>query len=577
MRGQINNKLNPRSSSNSRLPLINSYSEENKDSKSGSFFSNSSSNPPVSMNIDFPPCSHFGQYNKSVGVCSKQGRRPYQEDMYSIHPILSSHVFSSYIPPHLQHNYNNNYPETAFFGLFDGHAGGQCSKFLGQRLANNLLLDPNFSTNLSTSFVSTFLRTNEEFLKDIDGRCHAGSTGLCAAIRDNKLFVANVGDCRAVLVRTSSGFADQLKGSDNENFVTFGGSSILQITTDHKPSSIEEQKRIQSLGGQVVNCMGVYRVNRVLAVSRAFGNRTLKNVIIPDADIYERNLTSLDDFFVMASDGLWDVLSLKDIVEACNSPFLLKKPQLISDHLVNLSLSRGSMDNVTCIVVNIKDFMKKDFKFEDKIEPSQANLRSSIEKETIISSKKSQLKETTNVNDQLQQATISASSLYSKLKTDSKLPRQNSLNSFASSFLYGDNSNSLIDEIEKSSPYKTRPSSGLKNIDEINFSLIKKNPLTKSATINSLSSLQSGNSNILPLFSREAFSSDSQSNVNSISNISSQIARNGSRQQNLRNSSNLNPLSYQRSQMKSMRAISSASNGKEPKSSWSSNGLFSSL
>lgn len=568
-----NNKFNPRSSGNSRLPLIsNNFVDESKDSsKSYSFFSTSPTNPIVSMSIDFPTCSHFGQYNKSIGVCSKQGRRPYQEDMYSIHPILTPQIFSSYIPPHLQINYSNIVGETAFFGLFDGHAGGQCSKFLGQRLANNLLLDPTFSSNLSTSLVQTYLRTNEEFLKEIDNRCHAGSTGLTAVIRDNKLVIANVGDCRAVLVRTS--VDNQSKSNETDSFVNYGNSAILQITTDHKPSCLEEQKRIQHLGGQVVNCMGVYRVNRVLAVSRAFGNRTLRSVIIPDADIFERTISNLDDFLIIASDGLWDVLSLKDIVEACNSPFLLKKPQLISDHLVNLSLSRGSMDNVTCIVVNLKDFIKKEL-----IQDEKSEFSTKIDKdESTITSKKSELKDLVSVNEQLQQATISASSLYSKLKTDNKLPRQHSLNNFGSSLLYSENSNSLTDDLNRVSLFKTRPLSGI-NSNEQNFTLPKKNPLTKSATINSIPSITSPNSNyVLPFFSREAFSVESSNSTNNNNLISAQASRNSSRQLNSRNSSNLNPISYQRTQIKTIRAASSSGQSREIKSNWSSSGLFSSL
>jgi hypothetical protein len=50
-----------------------------------------------------------------VGVCSMQGKRPYQEDEYCLHP-------------HLHMGGPDGETETHFFGLFDGHAGGRCSK-----------------------------------------------------------------------------------------------------------------------------------------------------------------------------------------------------------------------------------------------------------------------------------------------------------------------------------------------------------------------------------------------------------------------------------------------------------------
>lgn len=227
-------------------------------------------------------------------------------------------------------------PETHFFGLFDGHAGGKCSHHVANNLANTLVEDDFFSTNLPQAIKRAYYTCNEQFLKIAEkAKLHDGSTGICSIIRDNKLVVANAGDCRALLMSNGR---------------------PIQLSTDHKPTNPEEQKRIAALGGTIVYCMGVARVNRVLAVARAFGNRTLKSVIRPDAEITQRDLVDGDDFLVMASDGLWDVLKNKDVCDVCYSPFLQRKPQLIADELVNLALARGSMDNVTCIVVNLADF-----------------------------------------------------------------------------------------------------------------------------------------------------------------------------------------------------------------------------
>lgn len=257
----------------------------------------------------------------SVGVCSQQGKRPYQEDAYCIR----------------QHLNKSNAPETHFFGLFDGHAGGKCSHHVATNLASTLVEDEYFSSNLPQAIKRAFYTCNEQFLKIAEkAKLHDGSTGLVALIRENKLFVANAGDCRAVLVHQGR---------------------PIPLSNDHKPTCPDEQKRIAALGGTVVYCMGVARVNRVLAVSRAFGNRTLKTVIRPDAELSpQRDLVEGDDFLVMASDGLWDVLKNKDVCDLCYYPSLQRKPQLIADELVNLALARGSMDNVTCIVVNLNDF-----------------------------------------------------------------------------------------------------------------------------------------------------------------------------------------------------------------------------
>jgi serine/threonine protein phosphatase PrpC len=80
------------------------------------------------------------------------------------------------------------------------------------------------------------------------------------------------------------------------------------MSVDHKPNSREERSRIEDAGGVVV-WAGTWRVGGVLAVSRAFGDRPLKRYVIPTPDIRDESLTQDDDCLILASDGLWDVVS----------------------------------------------------------------------------------------------------------------------------------------------------------------------------------------------------------------------------------------------------------------------------
>ena len=231
--------------------------------------------------------------------------------------------------------------ETHFFGLFDGHAGGKCSNYIAANLPNVLAEDASFFSNLPQALKRSFHQANEHFLKIAEKmKYHDGSTGICAVVRDSKVLVANVGDCRALII---------------------SGGRPIQMSIDQKPTNPEEQKRIVALGGTVVYCMGVARVNRVLAVSRAFGNRTLRSVIRPDAEMMQRELTKDDDYIVIASDGLWDVLKNKDVCDLCYSPFAQGSPQAIAEELVQSALMRGSMDNVTCVVVKLTEYVERLF------------------------------------------------------------------------------------------------------------------------------------------------------------------------------------------------------------------------
>ena len=169
--------------------------------------------------------------------------------------------------------------DTHYFGLYDGHAGGRCSKFLSSSLSTALAEDPNFSDNLPQAFKRTFHAVNDQFLRVADQmNLQDGSTCIVVIVRDDKYMIANVGDCRAVLINNGK---------------------PIQLSKDQKPTNIEEQRRIVKLGGTVVNCMGISRVNGVLAVARAFGNRNLRQVIKPDAEITQRIMNEMDEYLII--------------------------------------------------------------------------------------------------------------------------------------------------------------------------------------------------------------------------------------------------------------------------------------
>jgi len=268
---------------------------------------------------------NFNATGLTVAVCTRQGKRPYQEDEFMIRSYVGDPVSSQS-------------PETHMLCLFDGHAGGRCSKYLSQCMSNVIAADPQFYTNLPQAFKRSFHTANDAFLKIADRmRAQDGSTGICVIMRDGKYLIANVGDCRAILLSEGR---------------------PIQLSKDQKPTNFEEQRRIIKLGGTIMNCMGVVRVNGVLAVSRAFGNRGLRDVIRPDAEITQRSIGSGDDFLVMASDGLWDVLT-NAVVSATCYKLADQSSQTIADELVNTAINRGSMDNVTCIVVKLGPYTKR--------------------------------------------------------------------------------------------------------------------------------------------------------------------------------------------------------------------------
>jgi len=99
------------------------------------------------------------------------------------------------------------------------------------------------------------------------------------------LYVANVGDTRSVL--SKSGQAERM-------------------SVDDKCDNIDEQIRIKQSNGLIV----MNRVGGVLAVTRAFGDHSLKDSgLIAIPHIVKYTLKPFDKFLVIASDGVWDELS----------------------------------------------------------------------------------------------------------------------------------------------------------------------------------------------------------------------------------------------------------------------------
>lgn len=84
-------------------------------------------------------------------------------------------------------------------------------------------------------------------------------------------------------------------------------SGPVKIMEPHKPHTESEKKRIEDAGGVVV-WYGAWRVNGVLSVARAIGDKKLKEWVIGDPDVAEFDLDGTEEYLILACDGLWDVM-----------------------------------------------------------------------------------------------------------------------------------------------------------------------------------------------------------------------------------------------------------------------------
>jgi len=312
------------------------------------------------------------------GAYQSQGGRSYQED--ALVAVAGRDAFATATTSGSSAELGDD-KARAFFGVFDGHGGTDCAHYLRDTLMDAVAQSSQFPHDVSAALEEAFHRTDRSFgAKFAAGELDAsGATAVCVTFwGDERYFIANTGDCRAVLSRR--------------------GRSI-ELTTDHKPDAPKERERIKACGGFIEDGY----INGMLGCSRAFGDYHFESLkpwhdVDIDVDSQERQPLSStpeseeaapapapevaaarnpssgpltcapdvfvqdidieeDEFIVLACDGLWDVFSSNNCIEytrqrlRVHNDAALAARELVDEAVVR----RNATDNVTAIVVCFGD------------------------------------------------------------------------------------------------------------------------------------------------------------------------------------------------------------------------------
>ncbi|KAL5580919.1 hypothetical protein UlMin_013361 [Ulmus minor] len=293
------------------------------------------------------------------GFASVCGRRRDMEDALAIRPsfFVRQEITS----------------EMHYFGVYDGHGCShvamKCRERLHELVKEELERAKEASTEWKGAMERSFMRMDKEVIAYNDAvvgaRCRCelqtpecdavGSTAVVSIVTTEKIIVANCGDSRAVLCRNGK---------------------PVPLSSDHKPDRPDELNRIQAAGGRVIYWDGP-RVLGVLAMSRAIGDNYLKPYVSCEPEVTITDRTVEDDCLILASDGLWDVVSNETacgVARMClrgkaRAPTLspaedneVAGGEEMSDKacsdasmlLTKLALARHSADNVSVIVVDLR-------------------------------------------------------------------------------------------------------------------------------------------------------------------------------------------------------------------------------
>ncbi|KAK4487659.1 hypothetical protein RD792_005686 [Penstemon davidsonii] len=306
------------------------------------------------------------------GLTSICGRRSEMEDSVVALPRFLS-IPSQMLSENPPFNSIHQDLTAHVFGVYDGHGGCQvanhCQENMHLALAEEIgIAKENLNIQIGECilreqwvkiFINCFQKLDDEvggFRKvkgDIDfvAPDSVGSTAVVAILCPTHIIVANCGDSRAVLCR---------------------GKTPMPLSIDHKPNREDECARIEAAGGKVINWDG-YRVSGVLAMSRSIGDRYLRPYVIADPEIMFVPRVKEDECLILASDGLWDVMTNEEACDLArkrillwhkkNSAAIISKErgegidlaaQDASNYLSQIAFQRGSRDNISVIVVDLK-------------------------------------------------------------------------------------------------------------------------------------------------------------------------------------------------------------------------------
>lgn len=222
-------------------------------------------------------------------------------------------------------------PNVHFFGVFDGHghSGKQCSEFVRNRLVEILCSDDTLLEDPIKAYESAFLTTNNELHAnpDIDDSM-SGTTAITVLVIGDKLYVANVGDSRAVI---------SVKECDHGHVVA------QDLSRDQTPFRRDECERVKQCGARVLSVDQVEGVKDPTvqtwgdeesagsdpprlwmqnamypgtAFTRSVGDSLAEKigvVAVPEVSVVQ--LMDKNPFFVLASDGVFEFLSSQAVVD----------------------------------------------------------------------------------------------------------------------------------------------------------------------------------------------------------------------------------------------------------------------
>ncbi len=227
---------------------------------------------------------------------------------------------------------------SGLFCIFDGHGGSEVSQYLQDNfityMKEKFYIDNiynNSNEDIEKNLQEVFNKIDMKFAED-KFYSQIGSTAcvvyICKSNNGKKnLFCANIGDTRCILINSDGG--------------------VKRLSYDDRATDPNEADRVKRSRGVIFGG----RVYGQLMLTRAFGDSGLKKygvVATPHVNRVEVNYS--DKYCVIASDGVWDVLSDEEVGQLSKG---CRNAKEFCNLIVEKSLNKRTMDNISCFVLRL--------------------------------------------------------------------------------------------------------------------------------------------------------------------------------------------------------------------------------
>jgi len=158
---------------------------------------------------------------------------------------------------------NNQGVQTHFFGIYDGHRNSYVSEYLQKNLHNVVQNSTKISSQPQNAIKEAFCKIDKEVLKNQQSlNIQGGSTALCGYINSGSLYLANVGDSKAIVIRDGV---------------------PVTLNVEHRANNENERKNVENRGGFVFEKKGLktsrFLVQGALELTRSIGDSNYKEFI----------------------------------------------------------------------------------------------------------------------------------------------------------------------------------------------------------------------------------------------------------------------------------------------------------